>query len=426
MKNIFFNEPFLPIVRFFVRFFVFMIGTFVVTTRTISSLESKQQISLERLMLSNVVPIQIDIANPRTCYVLHGVGTHGFLQQCEKCTLKCFIFDCVNIHSVLNFKRIIDSAWFTLTIGGQDIVTYYLSLLSELNEIEQSNDQFTVQIPSSFTMPSINLFLLENHDVKINMNVPYSSSIANIRLIVEVDNEPEDVEDRDVFFQRMELVGQISTTCNIINITRDYRSQQPKGFFIEGNFENVDSVVLEIEGRAQFTFDDVTSRHHCHKISDNLHFVSFASENDYQSLNRTNISGAIPFFENALSAWMHCRLRPSSLCNATSVKIHMLYCNILRYQSGMAGLYSGLISETVPRDPRSIPDMWRCEIGECVSSSMLCSITLTMITDLYAKCDKCQNTYDYESLRRWLRSNSTCPLCRSTWTNEIKFTVPNK
>jgi hypothetical protein len=52
-----------------------------------------------------------------------------------------------------------------------------------------------------------------------------------------------------------------------------------------------------------------------------------------------------------------------------------------------------------------------------------CVITLETVyndTDC-AFCPTCKKTMCYDALREWLKEKSSCPHCRSPWTNNVLY-----
>ena len=61
------------------------------------------------------------------------------------------------------------------------------------------------------------------------------------------------------------------------------------------------------------------------------------------------------------------------------------------------------------------------------SDNKCCPISHDKILDEHAMCKTCNNVFDYFTLKEWLCKNNTCPMCRSVWTNKIKYSnIGNK
>lgn len=70
-----------------------------------------------------------------------------------------------------------------------------------------------------------------------------------------------------------------------------------------------------------------------------------------------------------------------------------------------------------------------------IEKDNICPITLEEIEEdeYYMTCRRCNKHFKLEPLKKWLKSDNSCPLCRSEWLNDdnIRFKVykncaPNK
>jgi len=64
--------------------------------------------------------------------------------------------------------------------------------------------------------------------------------------------------------------------------------------------------------------------------------------------------------------------------------------------------------------------VWRDEIRH-MNDEIVCSISHEIITNEYAMCNLCNNSFSFDAINTWLAQNDTCPLCRSVWTNYVKY-----
>ena len=69
-------------------------------------------------------------------------------------------------------------------------------------------------------------------------------------------------------------------------------------------------------------------------------------------------------------------------------------------------------------------EVWINKIKQ-IDSDKLCGINLVEIKsdDTYCQCGTCRGYFITDSLKKWLETNtnSTCPLCRSEWTNYVTY-----
>lgn len=70
----------------------------------------------------------------------------------------------------------------------------------------------------------------------------------------------------------------------------------------------------------------------------------------------------------------------------------------------------------------STNDIW-VEEDKKIEGDIKCSICLSNIENenKYMTCDTCNKNFMEGPLREWLTNESSCPLCRSEWTNRIIY-----
>ena len=50
-----------------------------------------------------------------------------------------------------------------------------------------------------------------------------------------------------------------------------------------------------------------------------------------------------------------------------------------------------------------------------------CPVLLQQITGDYVSCSQCENNFDACIINSWFSKNRTCPMCRTHWTNNVRY-----
>lgn len=336
-------------------------------------------------------------------------------QRCHITVLKDLIFMDNNL-SLEEFKNIMKSVIVDLTMGGNLVCRYQLSLLMELNPVQKVRDTFVVKIPSEMTIPKIILIAMSHCETRINIS-GINHIFEKIKLITHathINSEYAGTLAQNAcgyLIQQFQHVPKIEG--NILDNVIDCSSLGliVKGFFINGRIENIKEFEIVLNERSRQKMDYSMINSYCRKISDNLIFYSFNGQNNYESITETSHAGALNASEFK-SIKIKLKLFEVGL---GSYEITALSMNILRVIDGVAGLaYStNIYGEGDWIDENKELDLDR---------NNDCPILRDIIGNIFGQCVACKYHYDYKALRLWLKTKNECPMCREEWTNKTKYT----
>jgi hypothetical protein len=353
------------------------------------------------------------------------------LKHADKLKLKHIMFETIEDMSVEQFKNLQKNSTVELTIGGSSITKFYLNLLMELNEVKKYGNTFVITIPHEYTIDEILLRSLESSDSQLVLETN-GHNILNIRIFgqyifvdhQEIINLEQNVHEK--MFQDIKLCGNYNGTDQNLQIGLDQHGMT-KGYFIEGNISNINGLLLQLNGSDRFERYDVAMLNtYGNRISENLLYLPYNNDSSYRdgyknmtldsyigSLNSTRINSTI------MRLTMDTNNLGTMGTNGNTIKIYSVSFNFMVYGSGMSRIKYNLKNGTLTN---SI--IWQTVVVEDSDPllSGICSISQNPIVNEYYMCTTCNNAFGYESLSTWLKVRQTCPMCRTAWTNKIKYT----
>lgn len=357
--------------------------------------------------------------------------------------LEYFHFKDQNL-SLEQFKDIIKHCKCKLDIGGQEIIKYDFEILIELNQIQHVRDIFIVKIPQ-FLVKNIIFVALVYHEVKLEFDLTheFSEIFVVTKLIFHETRERERLSQHNhiKMIQQLNFVDEINGTSEFQRV-RVNGNNMTKGMFVIGDLNNIQELSLSINGYDIFKYDYAMLANMAHVVSDNIFYISFEGSNNYDNVSNDSLFGSINL-SRVSSCTINFRLFETNEENQSLFKIYLLNVNILRYMSGMAGLWQEhIVVAPITPLPTTIPTItpspliqrldtiatsthsgsieWHEEIKALVGAT-ICPITREEIGNEYGTCTVCHNNISFTHLTSWLQINNTCPLCRSTWTNYVKY-----
>jgi hypothetical protein len=332
------------------------------------------------------------------------------LREADEVIITHIIFKDANL-TLDQFKNAIRNSHMQMLIGGIQIFRYDFKLLIELNQVRKIRDSFVVTLPEFLSTKLIMITLLY-FDVTLQFNLQHQFTAIQIgRKIIYHENPAR----RQLAQNNHEQpVQQLYYMNNMIADTHEKTIlldayHLVKGLFILGNRDNIEHLILSFNGQDRINYDYVMLSIHTYQISENMFYLSFDGTKNYDHINR----------ESYIAAPNFSRLDRVSLTlkffDITDQRydIYTLSMNILKYASGMAGLmYTG---------GESTHTRWESEDRQ-LDNVIICPISAERIGAEYCMCLTCRNIFSYASMVTWLAINRTCPLCRSDWTNNVKYT----
>ena len=199
-----------------------------------------------------------------------------------------------------------------------------------------------------------------------------------------------------------------------------------------GNIENIEEFKIVLNGYDREILDYSMIDTYCRKINDNMIFFSFDGLNNFENNSAESFVGGLNM-SRIDNANIYLKLFDNTL---PSYKIIALNHNILRILIGnVAAVYSyvfpALIVEERNVVPRLFPHrdiqqeiiVWVEENREFTEAerNLECPISKNLIEKEYCQCSICKYNYDFNNVRQWLRNNDNCPMCRTIWTNNVKY-----
>lgn len=230
------------------------------------------------------------------------------------------------------------------------------------------------------------------------------------------------------------------TSTSIVLGDRD--SQLTKGFFIEGSIDKIDNLRLSLNGHDRLVYNKLMISRYCKKISDKLVYLPFCVSNNYKDMTVDSYIGSTNL---SVIDTTRINLHFSSNFNDKSdnyLNIYTVSMKYLVYHGGLGWTNYTPVTNLPPIDiptsvnnpqpvnnsqPINISNEWETQQGTLrIEDEIMCPITYELINDDYCLCTTCNNAFGHTAIRRWLNTRSTCPLCRSSFTNRIRYTMNNQ
>ena len=388
-----------------------------------------------------IMEIPIDYHGPQNVIRRYSVHVQ---HSADSCKLRHISFYADSQLTTEQFKDLQKNSTFEILIGGIRFIKVNLSLLMELTEVKKIGNNFVVTIPHEYTIGEILLISSRNFDTRLNLELN-CQHITNVKIFAQYtfydenvrntlrDNEQKRmcqlIENADEHFWTNQAETRTRLSLNHNGFT--------KGYFIEGDIDKIKGLQLELNGHDRFEmYDEVAIGLYCDRISDRLLFLPFNNDirNNYKNMTLESYTGAMDA-SRIDTIRLKILLNPSEM--ESTLKVYAMTCNFMIYSGGFVrledpGTNARTLIDTI--NPQAIlnlrnmsaiqnTEIWPITERELTSErDNICAITYNPIESEYGMCLACNNTFDYEAIRRWLGQRSSCPMCRCNWTNKIKYT----
>jgi hypothetical protein len=381
-----------------------------------------------------------------------------------------------NYHSnLIFFQTYINPLTLNFTIGTRDIVKIPLALLWNLIIPEIISDKLYLQIPFDMFFGNINLCGLQNYEVKFaidyscihlagnnNMNI-YHAQPMNFELLcrtVSIDQRNIDVSNNSI--QKISSI-QINALNNLNSDEFRIRTNRfhgfIKGFFIESVriFEYLQEIKFYTNQFIRFHYDQYLIREKCLKISDDMIYFPFNSEELFENNTNSSYRGSINF-DGIESHFLNLKF----LHRRQKVRVYALSKNNYNQRDGIFNILNNMYNsfnlyenfDTHPLTPINdliepfierdiVRNMDFLDAGPIYDASLndthcislvlnrkigeqdhnTCPIQDTEIreNERYMLCSSCRHCYNEYAIITWFVScntynrSITCPTCRSDW-----------
>ena len=386
------------------------------------------------------------------------MNQHNYIERdSDKIKFKYISFKTNNDFTEEQFKDFTKDFTIKISIGGTNIISLNMNFLHELNPILKVDDNFCVTLPMDYLINEIYLVSLQQyHDISFVLSG--TNNTFTIELLAEkiylVDEANRHLREN----AQEKLIQQISKIGNFEGNDNDARiilegGHPTKGFFIKGDIDEIMQMELKLNGNRRFLYTKIMIAVNTHKISNNMFYLSFNGINNYNTLTAESFSGSLNM-SRIDTAIMNITFRNNNI-TARKIEVYAISMNLLRYMNGMPGIaytieYDTTLLQNNVQTETHTPSFnvlrmmagmrginyadennttttnsitFTTEIRPIEPDKTICSITHEEIGEFYCKCSECNNNFDFDALSQWLNSSrhKTCPLCRTNWSNFIKY-----
>jgi hypothetical protein len=211
-------------------------------------------------------------------------------------------------------------------------------------------------------------------------------------------------------------IRQIHTRCSDFPLRTNARiriqeSHLTTGLFLEGNISEINSIQILLNNNSVFKIPKYFFGNVFKQFSPTLLWIPFQPRadpwlsDDYRgaiNLDRIDAAEIVLSFDTPQS----------------QIKVHKVIANLLRTGVGGAAIVFGRAREQ---------QQWTTENKSIDNDRTLCPITHEDIVagDTYCQCSTCTHNFKSDSLKQAFENsiNSSCPMCRSSWSNWIIYTA---
>lgn len=262
-------------------------------------------------------------------------------RHADMCSLQYIIFYSPNFETVDQFKNSIKNGFVELKSGNGTIIRYNFGLLMELNPVKTPvYGSYVIVIPSEYTVNDIAIIKMPRNDVYVDLKIPNAHLIDNVRMFLNY-TYLDSIERNNLIDNDYEHVVQIiehsfdHVPMPNINNAKYLTNNKGlvKGYFIEGDLSEIEKLVLSYDGYYRLEFEKEQLDVHCHKISNNLHYLPFSFKNNYKDMTYDSYIGAHNHAN--LRVRVDLMLKSSNVETVQStIKFYVLMLNNLVYKHG--------------------------------------------------------------------------------------------
>ena len=387
-----------------------------------------------------------------------------------------------DLHSnLIFFQTYINPLTLNFNIDNRNILKIPLALLWNLNEPEIINNKLYLKIPFDMFFGNINLIGLRNYNIKFNIDYSYihlaGNNDINIYQIQQMNfallcrtysiDQRQLMYHTDISNNSIQQISSIQINAlNNIN-SNEFRIRTNrfrgfiKGFFIESThvFEYLQEIKFYTNQFIRFHYDTYLIKQKCVKISDDMIYFPFNSQELFENNTNSSYRGSINFdgIESHFLNLQFLHRRQKVRIYALSKNNYSQRDNILNIQNMYTSfnlyedfnthslipidqliqpfiqenfmqledhlLHAGPIYDASLNDIPYVSQVLNRKIGEYDHN--ICPIQQTEIqeNERYMLCSSCQNCYNEYAIINWFVTcnsyyrGTTCPTCRSLWTD---------
>ena len=256
-----------------------------------------------------------------------------------------------------------------MSIGGEDVLQFPLSLLTSLKEavnidgnkwyIDLQPDMFLGTLPYCTMMSRNVVFTLSVGDNFLDIVTHYGIGVTS-KLIdreerIRLMSEPSSKH----LIQQLSVMHLVNKACNNILFTELPFQSISKGFFLEATdlTKHLSEIVVYFNFKKRFHLNEYLIQNKCKKISADVLYFPFNAEKDYASRTTESFEGSpnldrIDSIQLKLVFKSQCGLMP-----IRDVHIYSLQANMLMRSEGETGLlhYNKLLNCTKQCNSSIIP-----------------------------------------------------------------------
>jgi hypothetical protein len=380
----------------------------------------------------------------------------------------------------------------TFSIGYRQILQLPFQFLWNLKPPTIVNNKLYLSIPFDIFFGTINMNQLVNNDIKFsiqhineinnyarNFSLICKMTLTNTFLTGQQQHQPRQINPENI--QQLTTLQVNHYNPNVFNMTNgstefhirtDCFDGLTKGLFISCDTNELYEIKFYINNVLRINYDLFFIQNFCKIISSNLLYLPFNESTSFNERHISSFNGSINF-SRINSSILNLQFRSEQ----TTVCVHNLYYNQIRYQNGMGGLVAeyepsfihtdtsihplthiieavpvinndvldnvifhtlniDLSGNYVPTGPNTghnnISDFYPVIITsemtrQIETAGAICGITHEeiLINEHYMQCSRCNHNFSAVALKTWLQQkitwSRTCPMCRSPWSNYVLY-----
>ena len=327
---------------------------------------------------------------------------------------------------------------FEFSIGGNIIWNNTLSFFMKLNKSIIRNNALCIKLPYDIFINEIPIVCLQWHNVscniKINRPLPnYEISICYNKIHYHT-NERERIRNTGLQLPIQYISSEIVKLNEPSNIIRQRLNfiGLSKGYFLEGNIDEITNFIIKINGFEYLNYNNITLHLYGVRIHENLMFLPFHPNIDYKSISNSSYNEGL---NHARIDTIECNISFSS--NQTKFTIHSIERNDLLISSGMGGIrfsdrsfiHINYFNYTNTNNTRKLSNIqhW-ISVNKIINleKNDECPVSYKKFINgcSYCECNTCKYNIDTETLKQYFNQSDNdskkCPMCRSPW---IDYTI---
>jgi hypothetical protein len=176
-----------------------------------------------------------------------------------------------------------------------------------------------------------------------------------------------------------------------------------KGYFIHGNIDALQRVVLNIGDQQRWNYPREILDFIGNRINHKLLYIPHSPNLDWKENSPQSYVGAIGIFHTLELEFQEPQAR---------IGVYTISHNVFRNTQGRR-----ISSNSIPMR------IWETKSKLIAPEKRFCPILYDNIADggKYCECDSCKNCFDFNCLKTTLERSNQCPLCRAPWTSNIMY-----